>query len=165
MLLIRQLGFAISVGVALYSSASSVTFAQSVTALPNKPAPAVCSNCGVVTAVNARKTKGRASYVGTIGIPAGSESNSPSTPVGDSGEVKPARPTDTSNTVGNQKIVGATGGTTVGREAEKRMRKKDVFEIVVQMDNGSSRVLVKEIRPAIQPGDKVKVIGEDIFVR
>jgi outer membrane lipoprotein SlyB len=115
------------------------------------PAPTLCSQCGTVTSVTAKKTKGKATWMGTVGgaVVGGAVGNQ----VGSGDGKKVAT------------IVGAAGGAMVGREAEKRLRKKDVTEIVVRMDDGSSRVLLKEIRPAIQPGDKVKVIGEDVFVR
>jgi outer membrane lipoprotein SlyB len=115
------------------------------------PEPTLCSQCGTVTAVTVKKTKGKATWMGTVGgaVAGGVVGNQ----IG-SGDGKNIAT-----------VVGATGGAVVGREAEKRLRKKDVFEVAIKMDNGSSRVLLKEIRPAIQPGDKVKVIGEDVFVR
>jgi outer membrane lipoprotein SlyB len=124
--------------------------AQNTTA-PSAPTASVCSQCGVVSSVTKKSTKGKATWVGTVGgaVAGGVIGNQVG---GGNGKVATT-------------VVGATGGALVGREAEKRMKKKDVYEIVVQMEGGTSKVLIKEARPAIQPGDKVKVIGEDIFVR
>jgi outer membrane lipoprotein SlyB len=121
------------------------------TTTPSSPAPYVCSQCGVVSSVTKKSTKGKATWVGSVGgaVAGGVIGNQVG---GGNGKVATT-------------VVGATGGALVGREAEKRMKKKDVYEIVVQMEGGTSKVLIKEARPAIQPGDKVKVIGEDIFVR
>ncbi len=130
------------------------TLAQTTSpSLPGQTAPtaSVCSQCGLVSSVTKKSTKGKATWVGSVGgaVAGGVIGNQVG---GGNGKVATT-------------VVGATGGALVGREAEKRMKKKDVYEIVVRMDDGASKVLIKEARPAIQPGDKVKVIGEDIFVR
>jgi outer membrane lipoprotein SlyB len=111
----------------------------------------VCPDCGTIASITQKKVKGKATWKGTVG-----------------GAVA-------GGVVGNQvgggdgnKIAtgaGAIGGAIAGREIEKRMNKKDVFEIVVQMNDGTSRTIQKEQKGSLQQGDRVKVQGDTIIIR
>ncbi len=136
LIFIRQPLLVISCFFIATLSTVQTSFAQTADA-STKP---VCSQCGTVISVTAKKTKDKGRWLSEVGAPS-SEGKPPAT------------------------VTGATGGTTTGADAQKRMKLKNVYQIAVQMDDGSSRYLLKEFRPAIQPGDKVKVLGEDIFIR
>lgn len=147
---------AIALTLGLFSTGSiSVAHAQTAGAGVRSTAPTskevVCPDCGTIASITQKKVKGKATWKGTVG-----------------GAVA-------GGVVGNQvgggdgnKIAtgaGAIGGAIAGREIEKRMNKKDVFEIVVQMNDGTSRTVQKEQKGSLQQGDRVKVQGDTITIR
>jgi outer membrane lipoprotein SlyB len=121
------------------------------TATPTAVVKSDCADCGTVASVTPRKTKGKATWVGTAGgaVAGGLLGNQVG---GGTGK--------TIATVG-----GAAAGAVAGREIEKRTNKKEVFDIVINMDNGSVKTITKDVRPALQAGNKVKVTGDEVFVR
>jgi outer membrane lipoprotein SlyB len=135
------------------SNASAQTAGAGVrsTAPTTNTKEVVCPDCGTIASITQKKVKGKATWKGTVG-----------------GAVA-------GGVVGNQvgggdgnKIAtgaGAIGGAIAGREIEKRMNKKDVFEIIVQMNDGTSRTIQKEQKGSLQQGDRVKVQGDTIIIR
>lgn len=138
-------------------SASGITSAQTAGSGPRATSPLMspkavaCPECGTVQSVTAKKVKGKASWVGTVGgaVAGGVVGNQ----IGNG----------TGNTVAT--VAGAAGGALAGREIEKRAKKKEVFDVVIKMDDGSTRTITKAEKGSTQPGDKVKVVGETITTR
>lgn len=117
-------------------------------------APAACSNCGIVTAVRPMALRGEPQWMSTI-----------------SGGVPSARP---SGAVGTRSVVphaspstGATGatGAPAGRESDLAGRQRTVYEVVVQMEDQTTRKLHYEHRPALSVGDRVRVSGGQVYLR
>lgn len=120
-----------------------------VAAAAPAPAPvpvvkAVCAECGVIETVRTIDTKGEGSGVGAVG-----------------GAV-------VGGVVGNQighgtgkavaTVVGAVGGGFAGNEIEKYVKKGKSYEIVVRLENGSSRTFSQAAAPAWQTGDRVRIV-------
>ncbi|MEI8030587.1 MAG: glycine zipper 2TM domain-containing protein [Comamonadaceae bacterium] len=103
----------------------------------------ICSNCGTVRAVTAVQRDGAASGGGAIagGVLGALVGNQ----VGD----------------GNGKtlatILGAVGGGVAGNTVEKSMKKVTVYEVLVRMDDGSTRSVEQATPPVV--GAKVIVEG------
>ena len=55
-------------------------------------------------------------------------------------------------------IVGALAGAAIGAVIEKEAGTKDGFEIVVNLDNGRTIVVVQEADVSMFPGDRVRVL-------
>lgn len=138
----------------LASSAASAGYACPAPAdqrggwLPEACVQAICVDCGVVESVNATQVDADATGLGAAaGAVAGGL-------IG--------------NQIGKGKgrtlatVIGAVGGGVAGHYGEKKLRGSTVWEVVVKMDDGSSRTLVLEQDPGLKPGDKVKVSGEAV---
>lgn len=105
---------------------------------------AVCAECGVIETVRAIDTKGEGSGVGAVG-----------------GAV-------VGGVVGNQighgtgkavaTVVGAVGGGFAGNEIEKYVKNSKSYEIVVRLENGTSRTFNQAAAPAWQAGDRVRIV-------
>lgn len=108
-------------------------------------AVAGCVGCGIVQAVNTVKVKGKPNYVGVIagGVAGGVLGNQVGKGDG--------------NTAAT--VIGAVGGAMAGREIEKRMRSSTVYDVIVKMDDGSSKTVRYEAQPAFTVGSKVKLSG------
>jgi outer membrane lipoprotein SlyB len=140
-----------STGLASVATAQTAGAGVRSTAPTPNTKDVICADCGTIASITQKKVKGKATWKGTVG-----------------GAVA-------GGVVGNQvgggdgnKIAtgaGAIGGAIAGREIEKRMNKKDVFEIVVQMNDGTSRTIQKEQKGSLQQGDRVKVQGDTIIIR
>jgi outer membrane lipoprotein SlyB len=106
----------------------------------------ICSNCGTVRAVTAVQRDGTASGGGVIagGVLGALVGNQ----VGD----------------GNGKtlatILGAVGGGVAGNAVEKKMKKVTVYQVLVRMEDGSTRSVEQASPPSI--GDKVIVDGSTL---
>jgi outer membrane lipoprotein SlyB len=111
----------------------------------------VCGDCGTITDIKQTKVKGKATWKGTVGgaVAGGVVGNQ----IGDGDGNKVAT------------AAGVVGGALAGREIEKRMSKKDVFEISIRMENGSTAMVQKEAKGSWQVGDRVKVKGQDLIPR
>lgn len=103
-----------------------------------------CASCGVIESVRAIETRGEGSGVGAVGgaVVGGLLGNQ----VGD-GNGKKA-----------MTVVGAIGGALAGNHIEKRVKSTTNYEIVVRMENGSSRTMTETNQPAWRNGDRVKVV-------
>lgn len=103
----------------------------------------ICSNCGTVRAVTTVQRDGTASGGGVIagGVLGALVGNQ----VGD----------------GNGKtlatILGAVGGGVAGNAVEKKMKKVTVYQVLVRMEDGSTRSLEQASAPSV--GDKVTIDG------
>jgi outer membrane lipoprotein SlyB len=109
-----------------------------------KPAP-LCSNCGVVASVNTIAQKGEGSGLGAIagGVLGGVLGHQ----VGGGTGKKIAT------------VAGAAGGAYAGHQVEKSMKSTTHYEVIVNMDDGSTRTFSFETQPAFQAGGKVRVVN------
>jgi outer membrane lipoprotein SlyB len=120
------------------------TVAAAPAAAPAPFVKAVCADCGVIETVRTIDAKGEGSGVGAVG-----------------GAV-------VGGVVGNQighgtgkavaTVVGAVGGGFAGNEIEKYVKKNRSYEIVVRLENGTSRTFSQTAAPAWQTGDRVKIL-------
>ncbi len=131
---------------------SAPTAAKKVSAAPaaaNEPvriasAPRSCANCGRVEAVNAIQQKGEGSGLGAIagGVVGGILGNQ----VGGG----------TGRTVAT--VAGAGAGAYAGHEIEKNVNKTQRYDVVVRLEDGTSRTFPHQAEPAFRPGDKVRIV-------
>ncbi len=126
------------------SKAISVFFAGLVIISGSAAQAATCDNCGVVTELKTAKQKGEGSGVGVVagGIVGGILGH----------QVGHGRGKDLAT------VAGAAGGAYAGNAAEKKLKEKTVFEVIVKMDDGKSRTFTFGAETAYKVGDKVKVV-------
>lgn len=107
-------------------------------------APRSCANCGRVEAVNAIQQKGEGSGLGAIagGVVGGILGNQVG---GGSGR-----------TVAT--VAGAGAGAYAGHEIEKQVKKTLRYDVVVRLEDGTSRTFPYQAEPAFRLGDKVKIV-------
>ena len=55
-------------------------------------------------------------------------------------------------------ILGAAGGAYAGHQVEKQVKKVTQYEVVVRMDDGSTRIVTYDAEPGFRSGDKVRFI-------
>jgi outer membrane lipoprotein SlyB len=105
----------------------------------------LCKDCAWVSSVRSEERKGEASGLGVIGgaVVGGLLGNQ----VGDGDGKKIAT------------VVGAVGGAVAGNEIEKRVKKTVSYEIVVRLDDGTTRAFTEENAPAWRSGDKVRIVN------
>jgi len=103
------------------------------------PAATACPTCGVVTSIRSVPLRGEPQWLGTIGATPGS--SQPSLAIGAGRNAPPAR------------------------DADAGARRRTVYEVVVQMDDQTTRKLHYEHRPALSVGDKVRVAGQLVYLR
>jgi outer membrane lipoprotein SlyB len=124
--------------------------AQTAQAAPPAPAPA-CEACGVVVSVNKVKVKGQSNYIGAIAGGVGGAALGNQVGKGDGKKVAT--------------ILGAVGGAFAGREIEKQVNSGYRYDVVVRLDNGSSRTLSYASDPGLASGAKVQVVGDALQLR
>lgn len=116
-----------------------------------EPASVACVACGVVVSVNKTKVKGKPNYIGAI-----------------AGGVAGAA-------LGNQvgkgdgrtlaTVLGVVGGAVAGREVEKQVRSDTRYDVVVRLDDGSSRTISYPSDPGVVIGAKVRFEGDQLHTR
>lgn len=106
-------------------------------------AAAACDNCGVVTDMKTVKQKGEGSGLGAVagGVLGGVLGH----------QLGGGRGKDVAT------VAGAAGGAYAGHEAEKKLKEKTVYQVVVKMDTGATRTFTFSAETAYKVGDKVKV--------
>lgn len=120
-------------------------FATTAAALFLSAAPqAACQDCGTVVDVKTVKQKGEGSGVGLVagGVLGGVLGHQ----VGGGSGKKIAT------------VAGAAGGAYVGHQAEKNANSKTVYQVVVELDNGTSRTFSYSNEVGYRAGDKVKIV-------
>lgn len=107
-------------------------------------APRVCANCGTVEAVNVIQQQGEGSGIGAVagGVAGALLGNQ----VGGGSGRKIAT------------VAGAAGGAYAGHQIEKHVKTTKRYDVVVRMDDGSTRTFPYENEPAFRAGSKVKVV-------
>ena len=59
-------------------------------------------------------------------------------------------------------VVGTVGGAVAGNEIEKNVRSETHYDVVVKLDNGSSRTVRFQAEPVFKVGAKVKLSGDTL---
>lgn len=105
----------------------------------------VCTTCGVVASVNAITQKGEGSGIGAVagGVLGGVLGHQ----VGGGTGKKIAT------------VAGAAGGAYAGHQVEKGMKSTTRYDVVVNMDDGTTRTFSYDTQPAFQAGVKVRVVN------
>ncbi len=125
----------------LAAAAASPLLAQQRSAdAASEPAPTApaCANCGVVTSIRSVPLRGEPQWLGTISALPGS---------------------------GRPSIAIGAGRSAPARDAAVATRRRTVYEVVVLMDDQSTKTLHYEHRPALSVGDKVQVAGQQVYLR
>lgn len=110
--------------------------------------PAICSNCGVIDAVNEIDTRGQGSGVGAAG-----------------GAVVGGL---LGHQVGGGKgrelatIAGAIGGAVAGNQIEGNVRSNRSYDISVRLNDGSTRTFHQSEQPSWRAGDHVRIVDGSI---
>ncbi|WP_367848863.1 glycine zipper 2TM domain-containing protein [Rhodoferax sp. WC2427] len=106
---------------------------------------AICSNCGVVESTREITTAAPGSGVGAVGgaVVGGVLGH----------QVGGGRGRDVAT------VLGALGGAFAGNHIEGQVKASHSYEIVVRLDDGSTRTLHQSAQPAWQAGDRVKVVN------
>lgn len=117
------------------------TYASSTYAA--SPPPVICSDCGIVEAVNAVAVEPKGSGGGAVGG-------------GIIGGI-----------IGNQfgkgatrdiaTVLGAVGGAYAGNHIEKSVKESKRYDVVVRFEDGSTRTFSSDSPPAWHSGDRVKL--------
>ena len=107
-------------------------------------APRICANCGSVEAVNVIQQQGEGSGLGAVagGVAGAVLGNQ----IGGGSGRKIAT------------VAGAAGGAYAGHQIEKHVKSSKRYDVVVRMEDGSTRVFPYENEPPYRPGAKVKVV-------
>ncbi|MBX6420373.1 MAG: glycine zipper 2TM domain-containing protein [Nevskia sp.] len=121
--------------------------AQAAPAPAPAPAP-VCQDCGVITAITPVTQEGQAGVAGTLGGAAvgGLAGNQFG-----KGKGKTA-----------MTVLGVIGGALAGREVEKKVTSKTVYQISVNMDAGGTRTVTVADASGLAVGTKVHVNGNSV---
>ena len=61
-------------------------------------------------------------------------------------------------------VLGTLGGVFAGREIEKRVKRKTVYQVAVAMDAGGSRTVNVDTAASISPGTRVRVQGNNLIL-
>ena len=61
-------------------------------------------------------------------------------------------------------IAGTVGGVFAGREVEKRVKRKTIYQVAVAMDAGGSRSVNVDTADSISPGTRVRVQGNSLIL-
>jgi outer membrane lipoprotein SlyB len=112
-------------------------------------APAICENCGVIETVRAvEKPAEQGSGVGAVAgaLIGGVIGNQ----VGGGDGRKLAT------------VAGAVGGGLAGNAIEKRNRTTTSYEVIVKMENGSTRTFTPSTQPAWRAGDRVRIVDGNL---
>ncbi len=105
---------------------------------------AVCANCGVVESVREITTRAQGSGVGAAGgaVVGGLLGN----------QVGGGRGKDVMT------IVGAIGGAVAGNQIEGRVNATHSYEVIVRLDDGSTRTMHQSTPSGWHAGDRVRIV-------
>lgn len=106
--------------------------------------PRACANCGSVEAVNVIEQQGEGSGLGAVagGVAGALLGNQ----IGGGSGRKIAT------------VAGAAGGAYAGHQIEKHVKTTKRYDVVVRMEDGSTRTFPYDTEPAFRVGAKVKVV-------
>jgi len=106
-------------------------------------AQARCNDCGEVAAVNAIEQKGEGSWIGPVAGGVGGAILGKQVGKG------------SGNTI--MTILGAAGGAWAGHKIEQKVRTTTRWDVVVRMEDGSTRTVSAAEQPLWRVGDRVRV--------
>lgn len=108
------------------------------------PAPAICNTCGRVEAVNVQTVAGEGSGLGAVagGVAGALLGNQ----VGRGTGKKVAT------------VAGAAGGAFAGHQVEKYAKSGKRYDVVVRMEDGSTRTFPYDAEPGFSAGQRVRVV-------
>jgi outer membrane lipoprotein SlyB len=108
------------------------------------PAPAKCTDCGVVQSIRYIEQEGKSSGLGAVagGVVGGVLGHQ----IGGG----------TGKTVAT--VAGAAGGAYVGNTVEKNKNKTAYWSVAIKMDSGTTRTLSYTSKPAVNEGERVKLV-------
>lgn len=111
--------------------------------LASPSALAACDNCGTVTEMKTVEVKGQGSGVGAVagGVLGGVLGH----------QVGGGRGKDVAT------VAGAVGGAYAGHQIEKNAKKKTQYQVIVKLENGTTRTFTYNAATAFKIGDKIKV--------
>lgn len=114
----------------------------------NPSTQAKCAECGFIDSIREITTKGEGSGLGVVGgaVVGGLLGN----------QIGAGSGKDVAT------VAGAVGGALAGNQIEKSVKSTKSYEITVRFEDGSSRVIHAENASAWRPGDRVKVIHDEI---
>jgi outer membrane lipoprotein SlyB len=122
-----------------------LAIAAASAALAAPPAIAqTCDTCGVVQSIRTVQQKGEGSGLGAV---AGGVLG---------GVVGHQFGSGRGNTAAT--IVGAGAGAYAGHQVEKNVKKKTYYDVVVRLDNGTTRTLSMQSQPTVKQGERVKIV-------
>ena len=103
-----------------------------------------CGECGVIESVREVEKAGAGTGLGAVGgaVAGGVLGN----------QVGGGRGQDAMT------VIGAVAGGIAGNQIEKKVRSTKSYEIMVRMEDGSTKLLSESVSPSWRSGDKVKVI-------
>jgi len=110
-----------------------------------------CTSCGTIEAIRTVEVKGAGTGLGAV-----------------AGGVTGAL---VGNQIGRGKgntamtILGAAGGTFVGNEIEKNVKKHYSYRVTVRMDDGSFRTVSQSAAPALAVGQRVRIVDGAVVAR
>ena len=109
-----------------------------------RPARKACGDCAVVESIRYVEQKGDASGVGAVagGVLGGVLGH----------QIGSGR----GNTVAT--IAGAGAGAYAGHQVEKSHNRKSSWSVAVRMDDGTRRTLTYDAKPAVNEGERVKLV-------
>ncbi|MEO5796432.1 MAG: glycine zipper 2TM domain-containing protein [Rhodoferax sp.] len=111
----------------------------------NAPVAPICSNCGVVESAREITTAAKGSGVGAVGgaVVGGVLGH----------QVGGGRGKDLMT------VLGAVGGAVAGNHIEGQVKATHSYEIVVRLDDGSTRTVHQADPAGVNPGDRVKIVN------
>lgn len=133
------------------ASAPARTQQRTTDSPPRVAAARICADCGTVTAVNPVEKQGEGSGLGAVagGVVGGVLGNQ----VGDGSGRRIAT------------VAGAAGGAYAGHQIEKHVKTTRHWNVVVRMEDGTTRVVPFESEPGYRAGDKVKIADGRLVAR
>ncbi|MGZ3183012.1 MAG: glycine zipper 2TM domain-containing protein [Telluria sp.] len=131
--------------LAVALGASGLAVAGPSAAAQAQSAPAVCHDCGVVTAVTKKEVKGEGNAKGMI--------------VGGAVGALLGHQVGKGNGRGLATLAGAAGGAYAGKKAQEHMNTHTVWSVEVRYDNGKTAHFTFDKEPGFAKGDRVKKEG------
>lgn len=109
---------------------------------------AACKECGTVTNVRTIKKEGEGSGLGAVlgGVAGGVLGH----------QVGSGRGQDVAT------VAGAAGGAYAGHQIEKSQKAKTSYQVVVKLEDGSSRTFNYGSPTSFRVGDKVKIVDKSL---
>lgn len=125
------------------ASTTSTASSAPTTVAKTPPAPAICNDCGVIEDIRSKMVAPDGSGLGGVagGVVGGLLGNQ----VG-KGSGRTAAT-----------VAGAVGGAFIGNKIEKTVKEKEVFEIIVRYEDGTTQTFPSDTPPVWRVGDKVRL--------